>query len=72
MSSVDCCRTIFAVAQYVQEASFDEVEMLAKAMMAYRDRCLADGTLPECSKTAVSKLRGILIQTRSENGALGT
>ena len=61
-----------AVAQYVQEASFDEVEMLAKAMMAYRDRCLADGTLPECSKTAVSKPRGILIQTRSENGSLDT
>lgn len=69
---MDCCRTIIAVAQYVQEASFDEAEMLAKAMMAYRDRCLADGTLPECSKTAVSKLRGIIIQRRSENGALDT
>ncbi|XP_041527445.1 afamin [Microtus oregoni] len=44
--------TIITVAQYVQEASFDEVDMLVKAMMAYRDRCLADGTLPECSKTA--------------------
>ncbi|XP_052591791.1 afamin [Peromyscus californicus insignis] len=42
--------TIIAVAQYVQEASFDEAETLVKVMMDYRDRCSADETLPECSK----------------------
>ncbi|XP_005666795.1 afamin isoform X2 [Sus scrofa] len=44
--------TIIAFAQYIQEASFEEVEMLVKAMKEYRDRCLADMTLPECSKLA--------------------
>ncbi|XP_006212589.1 afamin [Vicugna pacos] len=44
--------TIIAFAQYIQEASFEEVEMLAKAMTEYRDKCLADRTLPECSKLA--------------------
>ncbi|XP_007126315.1 afamin isoform X1 [Physeter macrocephalus] len=44
--------TIIAFAQYIQEASFEEVEMLVKAMTEYRDKCLADMTLPECSKLA--------------------
>ncbi|XP_038947572.1 afamin isoform X1 [Rattus norvegicus] len=44
--------TIIASAQYVQEASFEEVEMLVKVMLDYKDRCLADSTLPECSKIA--------------------
>jgi hypothetical protein len=48
------CRAIIAFSQYVQEASFDEVETLVKVMLDYRDRCWADNTLPECSKTAVS------------------
>lgn len=60
---VDCCSTIIAFAQYIQEASFEEVEMLVKAMKEYRDRCLADMTLPECSKLAVSKLFACLKQT---------
>ncbi|XP_055451904.1 afamin isoform X1 [Psammomys obesus] len=44
--------TIIAVSQYVQEASFDEVEMLVRAIMDHKNRCLADSTLPECSKVA--------------------
>ncbi|XP_034365041.1 afamin [Arvicanthis niloticus] len=44
--------TIISFAQHVQEASFDEAEMLVKVMLDYRDRCLADSTLPECSKMA--------------------
>ncbi|XP_068831390.1 afamin isoform X3 [Capricornis sumatraensis] len=44
--------TIIAFAQYIQEASFEEVEMLVKTMAEYRDECLADRTLPECSKLA--------------------
>uniref|UniRef100_A0A4W2IKM1 Afamin n=1 Tax=Bos indicus x Bos taurus TaxID=30522 RepID=A0A4W2IKM1_BOBOX len=44
--------TIIAFAQYIQEASFEEVEMLVKAMTEYRDKCLADRTFPECSKLA--------------------
>ncbi|KAB0354208.1 hypothetical protein FD755_022746 [Muntiacus reevesi] len=44
--------TIIAFAQYIQEASFEEVEMLVKAMTEYRDKCVADRTLPECSKLA--------------------
>ncbi|XP_008051124.1 afamin [Carlito syrichta] len=42
--------TIIAFAQYVQEATFEEMEMLTKDMKEYRDRCLADRTLPECAK----------------------
>ncbi|XP_060273182.1 afamin isoform X7 [Ovis aries] len=42
--------TIIAFAQYIQEASFEEVEMLVKTMAEYRDKCLADRTRPECSK----------------------
>ncbi|XP_014402093.1 PREDICTED: afamin [Myotis brandtii] len=42
--------TIITFAQYVQEASFEEVEMLAKNMTEYRDQCLANRTLPQCSK----------------------
>ena len=60
---VDYCSTIIAFAQYIQEASFEEVEMLVKAMTEYRDKCLADRTLPECSKLAVSKLFAFLKQT---------
>ncbi|XP_051026552.1 afamin [Acomys russatus] len=44
--------TVIAFAQYVQEASFEEVETLVKVMIDYKERCLADSTLPECSKTA--------------------
>ncbi|XP_070265890.1 afamin isoform X2 [Myotis yumanensis] len=42
--------TIITFAQYVQEASFEEVEMLAKTMTEYRDQCLANSKLPQCSK----------------------
>ncbi|KAM9237747.1 afamin-like [Dugong dugon] len=42
--------TIIAFAQYVQEAAFEEVEMLVKEMMEIRDKCIADMTLPECAK----------------------
>ena len=59
---VDCCSTIIVFAQYVQEASFEEVEMLVKAMTEYRDKCLVDMTLPVCSKLAVSKLFAFLKQ----------
>ncbi|XP_045140048.1 afamin [Echinops telfairi] len=41
--------TIVAFAQYVQEATFEEVEMFAKEMMALKDKCVADMALPECS-----------------------
>lgn len=43
---------IISFSQHVQEASFDGVEMLVKVMLDYRDRCLADSTLPECLKAA--------------------
>ncbi|XP_066088855.1 afamin isoform X1 [Saccopteryx bilineata] len=42
--------TIITFAQYIQEASFEEVEMLAKSMTEYKDECLANMTLPMCSK----------------------
>lgn len=42
--------TIISFAQYVQEASFEEVEMLVKAMTEYRDQCLNNSKLPQCSK----------------------
>ncbi|XP_039701362.1 afamin [Pteropus medius] len=42
--------TIIAFAQYIQEASFEEAEMLRKAMTEYKDQCLANMTLPMCSK----------------------
>ncbi|XP_054342296.1 afamin [Pongo pygmaeus] len=42
--------TIIAFAQYVQEATFEEMEKLVKDMVEYKDRCMADKTLPECSK----------------------
>ncbi|XP_036102183.1 afamin [Molossus molossus] len=42
--------TIITFAQYIQKASFEEVEMLAKAMTEYRDQCLTNRTLPQCSK----------------------
>lgn len=61
MLCVDCCSTIIAFAQYIQEASFEEVEMLVKAMRDYKDKCLADVTLPMCSELAVSKLFAFLI-----------
>ncbi|XP_052054764.1 afamin [Apodemus sylvaticus] len=44
--------SIISFAQYVQEASFNETERLVEVMLDYRDRCLADSTLVECSKTA--------------------
>ncbi|XP_062054680.1 afamin isoform X1 [Lepus europaeus] len=44
--------TIIAFAQYVQEATFEEVQMLMKDMLEYKDKCLADKTLPECAETA--------------------
>nr|P36953.1 RecName: Full=Afamin; AltName: Full=Alpha-albumin; Short=Alpha-Alb; Flags: Precursor [Rattus norvegicus]CAA53994.1 unnamed protein product [Rattus norvegicus] len=52
--------TIIASAQYVQEASFEEVEMLVKVMLDYKDRCLADSTLPECSKIANDAIQDML------------
>ncbi|MEJ1274754.1 alpha fetoprotein [Cricetulus griseus] len=55
--------TIIAVAQYVQEVSFDEVEMLVKVMMDYRDRCLANRTLPECSKIANEVIQDMICTT---------
>lgn len=59
---VDCYSTIIIFAQYIQEASFEEVEMLVKTMTEYKDKCLADMTLPECSELAVSKLSVFLKQ----------
>ncbi|XP_051054143.1 afamin [Phodopus roborovskii] len=52
--------TIIAVAQYVQEVSFDEVETLVKVMMDYRDGCLANWTLPECSKRANEAIQDMI------------
>ncbi|XP_045713629.1 afamin isoform X2 [Phyllostomus hastatus] len=42
--------TTIAFAQYIQEASFEEAEMLAKAMTEYKDQCLANSTLSQCLK----------------------
>ncbi|KAL2780405.1 afamin precursor [Daubentonia madagascariensis] len=42
--------TIIAFAQYVQEATFEDVEILLKDMIEYKDRCMANKTLPECFK----------------------
>ncbi|XP_012600270.2 afamin isoform X3 [Microcebus murinus] len=42
--------TIIAFAQYVQEATFEDVEILVKDMVEYKDRCVANKTLPECFK----------------------
>ncbi|XP_007941012.1 afamin-like [Orycteropus afer afer] len=44
--------TVIAVAQYVQEATFEEVEVLVKEMLQLRDKCLPDETLPECARLA--------------------
>uniref|UniRef100_A0A2K6FHT8 Afamin n=1 Tax=Propithecus coquereli TaxID=379532 RepID=A0A2K6FHT8_PROCO len=41
---------IIAFAQYVQEATFEDVEILVKDMVEYKDRCVANKTLPECFK----------------------
>uniref|UniRef100_A0A8C6QVX4 Afamin n=1 Tax=Nannospalax galili TaxID=1026970 RepID=A0A8C6QVX4_NANGA len=43
---------LIAFAQYVQEVTFEEAEMLLQVMMEYKEKCLADTTLPECSKVA--------------------
>ncbi|XP_053437599.1 afamin [Nycticebus coucang] len=40
--------TIITFAQYVQEATFEDVEMLVKDMVNYKDRCVANRTRPEC------------------------
>ncbi|KAL1791284.1 afamin [Sigmodon hispidus] len=55
--------TIIAVAQYVQEASFEEVDTLVKVMMDYKNRCLADKTLPECSKIANEDILDMICAT---------
>ncbi|XP_073898123.1 afamin isoform X2 [Castor canadensis] len=52
--------TIIAFAQYVQEATIDEMEMLVKDMKAYKDRCLANQTLPECSEIANNVLQEMI------------
>ncbi|XP_012918892.1 afamin isoform X2 [Mustela putorius furo] len=44
--------TIIVFAQHIQEASFEEVEVLVNAMKEYRDKCLGDRTLLMCSKSA--------------------
>ncbi|XP_007953684.1 afamin-like [Orycteropus afer afer] len=44
--------TIIAFAQYVQEATLEEVEVLVKKMIEFRDKCVADRTLAECAKLA--------------------
>lgn len=60
---VDCCSAIIAFSQYIQEASFEEAEMLAKAMTEYKNQCLANSTLSQCLKFPVSKLFAFLKQT---------
>ncbi|KAM6220919.1 LOW QUALITY PROTEIN: afamin-like [Rhynchocyon petersi] len=44
--------TIITVAQYLQEATFEEVEMVVGKMIEVRDTCVADMTQPECAKVA--------------------
>ncbi|XP_037385201.1 afamin-like [Talpa occidentalis] len=44
--------TILNFAQYIQEISFEEVKMLVKNMIQFRDKYLTDKTLPMCSKIA--------------------
>ncbi|XP_040822942.1 afamin isoform X1 [Ochotona curzoniae] len=43
--------TIIEFAQYVQEATFEEVERLMNDMLEHRRKCMADKTLSECSET---------------------
>ncbi|XP_012319828.1 afamin [Aotus nancymaae] len=42
--------TIITFAQYVQEATFEEMEKLVKEMVEYKDSCMANSMLPKCSK----------------------
>ncbi|KAM9237246.1 LOW QUALITY PROTEIN: afamin-like [Dugong dugon] len=49
--------TIITFAQYVQEATFKEMEMLVKEMIEFRDKCLADRTLPHWAKLAINILQ---------------
>ncbi|XP_025240605.1 afamin-like [Theropithecus gelada] len=59
--------TIIAFAQYVQEATFEEMEKLVKDMVDYKDRCMADKTLPECSKLPV---KAVLDLTGLQNSGI--
>nr|XP_010340893.2 afamin [Saimiri boliviensis boliviensis] len=42
--------TIITFAQYVQEATFEEMEKLVKDMVEYKDSCMANSMLPKCTK----------------------
>lgn len=62
---VDCCSTVIAFSQYVQEASFEEVDRLVKIMTKYKGQCSGEVTLPDCPRLTVSKLFAFLKQTNS-------
>ncbi|XP_023561756.1 afamin [Octodon degus] len=51
---------IITFAQYVQEATFDDMEMLIRDVMKYRDKCLEGKTLPECSQLANDMLQEMI------------
>ncbi|XP_006142976.1 afamin isoform X2 [Tupaia chinensis] len=44
--------TTIVFAQYIQEVAFEELQVMINNMVEYRDKCVADRTLPECSKSA--------------------
>uniref|UniRef100_F7AX94 Afamin n=1 Tax=Monodelphis domestica TaxID=13616 RepID=F7AX94_MONDO len=45
--------TTVAFAQFVQEATYEEITGLVKQMILYRDKCVADMQQPECSELAI-------------------
>ncbi|XP_046513196.1 afamin isoform X1 [Equus quagga] len=42
--------TVIAFSQYVQEASFEEVDRLVKIMTKYKGQCSGEVTLPDCPR----------------------
>ncbi|XP_051821283.1 afamin [Antechinus flavipes] len=44
--------TTVAFAQYIQEATYEEITELVKQMIHYTDKCMANMELPECSRLA--------------------
>ncbi|XP_074131865.1 LOW QUALITY PROTEIN: afamin, partial [Sminthopsis crassicaudata] len=45
--------TTIAFAQFVQEATYEEITELVKQMIQYSDKCMANMQLPECSRLAI-------------------
>ncbi|XP_043825487.1 afamin isoform X2 [Dromiciops gliroides] len=45
--------TTVAFAQFIQEATYQEITGLVEQMIHYRDKCITNMQLPECSKKAI-------------------